>query len=584
MPTHQIAGVKVYSIDLFDTANATVTAMNAAGLVPICYFSTQFENWRPDSASFPASALGSIISGWAGERYVDTRTAEIRNIMTARIQLCKAKGFKAIDPDNTDCYGTCNSGFPLTSTTALQYLQFLSDTARANGMGIGLKNTLNLISSTTVSMWDFAINEQCYQHNECGMYAPFKAAGKPIFNVEYTSLSKFNSNACAKVNTYGTVSIRKALSLQFTPRDACALPKLASPSPSPKPSPRPSPKPSPSPSPKLSPRPSPKPSPKPSPSPSPKHSPSPSPKPSPSPSPKFWQLVYEVPPTPEALYKALMLSKARRAGWVYVTDDSITPDGNPWDTLPSAPGLWDLEVRLTSTTQQIGVPSYYYPCFTSTATCHWSRTSGNDATRVVIINPASGPGTAVDSNYVTIVNNMKAAGLIVLAYTYTGYGARAAATVQADIDKYYNFYQNISGIFLDEGSTDCVTLPYYQQLVAYTKSKAQNSLTALNWGTQGPECFLSAAANTPDIIINFEDTYSAYSSWSGPAAWTAAYPAHRFWHLVHSAPANAVAFGSALGLARARHAGWVYVTNDVMNNPWDTLPAAALWSNETAIV
>lgn len=60
-----------------------VTAMNAAGLVPVCYFSTQFENWRPDSASFPASALGSNISGWAGERYVDTRTAEIRNIMTA---------------------------------------------------------------------------------------------------------------------------------------------------------------------------------------------------------------------------------------------------------------------------------------------------------------------------------------------------------------------------------------------------------------------------------------------------------------------------------------------------------------------
>jgi hypothetical protein len=92
-------------------------------------------------------------------------------------------------------------------------------------------------------------------------------------------------------------------------------------------------------------------------------------------------------------------------------------------------------VRLTSSTQQIGVPSYYYPCFTSTASCHWNRTSGNAATRLVIINPNSGPGTTVDPNYVTIVNNMKAAGLIVLAYTYTGYGARAAATVHSDIDK-----------------------------------------------------------------------------------------------------------------------------------------------------
>jgi hypothetical protein len=92
-------------------------------------------------------------------------------------------------------------------------------------------------------------------------------------------------------------------------------------------------------------------------------------------------------------------------------------------------------VRLASSTQQIGVPSYYYPCFTNTASCHWNRTSGKAATRLVIINPASMPGTAVDSNYVTIVNNMKAAGLIVLAYTYTGYGSRAAAMVQSDIDK-----------------------------------------------------------------------------------------------------------------------------------------------------
>jgi hypothetical protein len=66
-----------------------------------------------------------------------------------RIQLCKDKGFKAIDPDNTDCYGSCNTGFPLTSNDALQYLQFLSDTARAIGLGVGLKNTLDLINSTT---------------------------------------------------------------------------------------------------------------------------------------------------------------------------------------------------------------------------------------------------------------------------------------------------------------------------------------------------------------------------------------------------------------------------------------------------
>jgi hypothetical protein len=60
-----------------------VAAMNAAGLVPICYFSSQYEKWRPDNASFPANALGSNLDNWPGERRVDIRRPEIRNIMAA---------------------------------------------------------------------------------------------------------------------------------------------------------------------------------------------------------------------------------------------------------------------------------------------------------------------------------------------------------------------------------------------------------------------------------------------------------------------------------------------------------------------
>jgi hypothetical protein len=73
-------------------------------------------------------------------------------LLLQRINLCKRKGFKAIDPDNTDCFGGCKSGFRLTANDALQYLKFLSDTARNNGLGIGLKNTLDLINATT-GLW-----------------------------------------------------------------------------------------------------------------------------------------------------------------------------------------------------------------------------------------------------------------------------------------------------------------------------------------------------------------------------------------------------------------------------------------------
>lgn len=84
-----------------------VASLNAAGLVPICYFSTQYENWRPDNLSFPASALGSNLDNWGGERYVDTRRIEIRNIMAAvgertavllvRQSVCRADAAQLVD-------------------------------------------------------------------------------------------------------------------------------------------------------------------------------------------------------------------------------------------------------------------------------------------------------------------------------------------------------------------------------------------------------------------------------------------------------------------------------------------------------
>jgi hypothetical protein len=42
---------------------------------------------------------------------------------------------------------------------------------------------------------------------------------------------------------------------------------------------------------------------------------------------RFWQLVHTTPSTPEAFWRAITLSKSRRAGFVYVTNDA---GANPW--------------------------------------------------------------------------------------------------------------------------------------------------------------------------------------------------------------------------------------------------------------
>jgi hypothetical protein len=71
----------VYGLDHEATSDATVAAMVAAGLVPVCYFSTQYENWRADAGAFTPSILGNALDSWPGERWVDIRSPVLRDIM-----------------------------------------------------------------------------------------------------------------------------------------------------------------------------------------------------------------------------------------------------------------------------------------------------------------------------------------------------------------------------------------------------------------------------------------------------------------------------------------------------------------------
>ena len=63
-----------------------------------------YEVWRPDVSNLPAGVLGKNLSDWAGERWWDLRSSEVRSLMQSRLDLCKSKGFDAADPDNVNAY------------------------------------------------------------------------------------------------------------------------------------------------------------------------------------------------------------------------------------------------------------------------------------------------------------------------------------------------------------------------------------------------------------------------------------------------------------------------------------------------
>lgn len=152
----------------------------------ICYFNAGgSETWRSDYTQFLAADIGKKLDKWEGENWIDTRSVNVRNIMRARIALARTKGCDAVDPDNMDGYAT-SSGFPLTQATAIDYMQFLSAQAKANGLLVGLKNAGQIVPQV-LNITDFAVNEQCVQYAECAQWTPYIAAGKPVFHIEYPS-------------------------------------------------------------------------------------------------------------------------------------------------------------------------------------------------------------------------------------------------------------------------------------------------------------------------------------------------------------------------------------------------------------
>jgi len=199
----------VYDIDLFDNDATVVGSLHNAGRRVVCYLSAgSWENWRPDAALFPADVLGRS-NGWPGEKWLDIRRVDVvLPIMEARLDLCRARGFDAVEPDNIDGYAN-NTGFPLTAQDQSTYNRLLADAAHARNLSIGLKNDLEQVGE--LQPWfDFAVNEECFRYNECDLLKPFIDAGKAVFNVEYDLPT---SAFCAQANRLRFSSMRKDMNL-----------------------------------------------------------------------------------------------------------------------------------------------------------------------------------------------------------------------------------------------------------------------------------------------------------------------------------------------------------------------------------
>lgn len=215
-PVDQSVNVQVYDIDMFDNGASVVASLHAKGRKVVCYVDVgTWENWRPDASKFPASVKGRN-NGWPGERWLDIRQIAILGpILEARLDLCAAKGFDGVEPDNVDGYSN-SSGFPLNYSDQIKFNTFIAGQAHLRGLSVALKNDLDQVDDLLPN-FDYAINEQCFEYQECSSLLPFIQAGKPVFEVEYNLPT---SSFCPSANSLDFNSMKKHLGLDAW-RQAC---------------------------------------------------------------------------------------------------------------------------------------------------------------------------------------------------------------------------------------------------------------------------------------------------------------------------------------------------------------------------
>lgn len=211
---------QVYDLDLFDTEPETIERLHARGARVICYLSAgSWEDWRPDAGEFPPEVIGRAYTGWAGERWLDVRQIErLAPILKARLELCRDKGFDAVEPDNIDGY-QANTGFPLTADDQRAFNRWLAEQSHALGLSIGLKNDPDQ-AAELVADFDWALTEDCYDQGWCSAMQPFLEAGKAVFVAEYTDTGVDFGDACRELLPAGFSPILKDRDL--TPwRETC---------------------------------------------------------------------------------------------------------------------------------------------------------------------------------------------------------------------------------------------------------------------------------------------------------------------------------------------------------------------------
>jgi hypothetical protein len=214
-----------------------------------------------------------------------------------------------------------------------------------------------------------------------------------------------------------------------------------------------------------------------------------------------------------------------------------------------------------------GVNGTIIPLYTSPTDPSWdavvsAKQAHPTVPVVAVINPANGPGSAIDPSYTSGIAKLSAAGVKVVGYVHTSYGSRAAADVQTDMSNWHGWYPGVTGIFFDEMANNTGFESYYSGLNSFAKGHGFN-FTVGNPGTDGSASYVG----TVDVILIYES--GGVPSMAAMTGWHTSYPRQNFGVIPYRVASLDAAF-----VASARpYVGYIYLQSDDLPNPWDSVPS-----------
>lgn len=216
-----IPDVDLYIVDI-DTAREFIPYIRdktrREDVAVVCYFSAgSFETFRekfdldrgPHSftrSEWGQSSVGNSMDGWPGEYWVDIRSRHVKSVMKKRMAFAKSIGCSGVDPDNVDGYSHRNTGFTLKKKDQIAFNTYMARTAHSLGLGIGLKNAVELLEDIS-SRFDWFINESCFVFRECAEYSMI--SDKAVLIVEYCDAKKELGEPTQNPGCYCAISLQE---------------------------------------------------------------------------------------------------------------------------------------------------------------------------------------------------------------------------------------------------------------------------------------------------------------------------------------------------------------------------------------